>query len=295
MGKDRDIAIIGAGRVGTALGVLAAKAGRKVRAVADVDSGAARSAARRIDPATAAVSVTEAAGAAQLVLLTVPDDAIESACLSLADTGSLQTGAILAHCSGALGSGVLSAAREKCGCAIGSMHPLQTFPNVDAAIEKLPGAHFFCEGDEAATAELMDLAEAIGGKVVRISPQAKTLYHAAAVMACNHLSALLDAAVKMGEPAGLEAGEFLEALAPLVRATVDNVLTMAPEAALSGPIERGDIETIRRHLAAMQNQNTPEKLRAFYRAAGLWTCELARRKGTSPAALEEIEKLLAGA
>ena len=225
-----------------------------------------------------------------MVLLTVTDDAIAEVCTELIVSGALEHGPILAHCSGALGSEVLAAARDKCGCSIASMHPLQTFPTVAAALEKLPGAYFFCEGDDEALEVLEKLISDIGAKPVRIGAEGKPLYHAAAVMGCNYLVGLLDAALKLMELSGVEREVSLPALIPLIRATVENVATMGPQAALTGPIARGDVATVGRHVEALAGQ---PNLEALYRALGLWTVDLARRKDSiDPATQDALREVL---
>ena len=291
------LAIIGPGKVGTALGVLAGRAGWPVAAVGGRNLAAAREAAAAIGPEVRAGSAAEAAAAGQLVLLTVSDDAIETVCDQLAAAGALGRGSIVAHCCGALSSEVLSSAREKCICLVASMHPLQTFPTVEAAIERLPGAYFFCEGDGAALGPIEEFIGRIGGKAVRIGPgsQRKALYHAGAVMACNHLAALMDAAVEMMQQAGVRRDVSLAALHPLVRATIENITDMGPEVALTGPVARGDVDTIRRHIRALAGEKGPRDLEAFYRAAARWTVELAKRKGAiSESVAEALLELLEG-
>ncbi len=293
MTEPTDIAIIGAGRVGTALGVLAGGSGYRVVAVADAKADAAEICAKAIGPSARVRSAAQAAGAGQIVLLTVNDDAIEGLCNELAGANAFGEGAVVAHCSGVLDSGVLASARRCCRCAVGSMHPLQTFPSAEAAVAKLPAAMFFCEGDERAVAALRRLVEAVGGTFVQIDAAHKALYHAAATMACNDLAALLDAAATLCEDAGIGRDTSLPAMEPLVRATVDNVFAAGPAEALTGPIARGDVETVRRHLAALAD--CKPDLRTFYRAAAVWTCELAGRKADADiTAIDEIRKLLGG-
>ncbi len=300
MNRRATISIIGPGRVGSALAVLAARAGWPLAAVGARDPDKAKALADRISPDTLAGTQGQAAAAGELILLTVCDDAIEDVCNQLVDAGALQTGAIVAHCSGALGSEVLAAATNRCGCRVASCHPLQTFPTPDAAIERMAGTYFFCEGDADALETLDILIEDIGGRAVRIATgQAKTLYHAGAVMACNYLTAMIDAGVALMEQGGVGRQVALDALAPLVRATVENVLTMGPEQALTGPAARGDTETIRRHLDAIRSgaaEANGDELEAFYRAAGMWTANLAARKGnidaTTVHAMVELLKQL---
>ncbi|MHC4718024.1 MAG: Rossmann-like and DUF2520 domain-containing protein, partial [Planctomycetota bacterium] len=204
MTEKPDIAIIGPGRVGTALAVAAARAGYRVVGAAGRDAGRVKDAASRIGPDVAVGSPEEIAPRAPVVLLTVPDDAIEGLCRQLAEARAFAPGAVVAHCSGALSSEVLSPARDLCGAAIGSIHPLQTFPDAETGVERVGGTYFFCEGDDRAVAVLAALAEAVGGTPVRIAPEAKLLYHAAAVMACNCLAALLDASFRTAWEAGID-------------------------------------------------------------------------------------------
>ncbi|MCX7045384.1 MAG: DUF2520 domain-containing protein [Candidatus Sumerlaeota bacterium] len=156
---------------------------------------------------------------------------------------------------------------------IASFHPLQTFPTPEAAIARLPGAWCFCEGDEAALKVLKQLAGALGCRFARINAENKIYYHIAAVMACNYMTALADAAFEMAERAGIPRETALQAFAPIMSATLDNIVTLGPGAALTGPIARGDSATIERHLAALQSAD-PE-IQSLYRAAGAWAYHLA--------------------
>ena len=269
-----EISIVGPGKVGTAVGVLAARAGLRV-AVGGRRRESADAAAEAMGHDARAAGLAEAAAASDLVLLTVSDGAIESVCEELAE--SFRPGAVVAHCSGVLDSDVLGAAQTKRGCEIGSMHPFQTFPSVQSAVSELPGAWCFCEGTPAAVTALRALGERLGVRVESIRPGAKGLYHAAAVMACNHLTALLDAASAMADAAGIDEQTARAAMGPIVRATVDNVLSAGPAAALTGPVARGDVRAVETHLKALGQ--CPAELRDFYRAAAIWTIDLARRKG----------------
>ena len=288
----RHISIIGGGAVGTALGILAARAGWPVAAVGGRDPGRTARAAEAISPQTRPCSIVEAAGG-EIVLLTVSDDAIEQVCTELAQRRAFTTGSIVAHCSGALDSSMLAAARQVCGCFVASMHPLQTFPSAGAAVAALPGTYFFCEGDEAALAVLEPLIADIGGTGVRLAAggKAKAMYHAAAVMACNYLTTLIDAAVELMDRAGAGREKALAALEPLIRATIDNIAATGPAAALTGPIARGNFRTVRRHLDALAGAGEVD---ALYRAAGRATADLARRRGSiDQAAWQALIELLA--
>jgi len=285
------VAIIGPGRVGSALGILAAKAGWPVVAVGARRLDRARAAAEQIGPGVRACAPAEAVASAGLVLLTVTDGAIQ-------DAGTLARGTVVVHCCGALSSEVLAAARDRSGCHIASAHPLQTFPTAAAAVERLPGTFFFCEGDQPAMEVIERFIVAIAGRVERISavgPASKMLYHASAVMACNYLVTLIDAALELMGCVGIDRRTALAALGPLVRATVDNVIALGPEQALTGPVSRADGETVGGHLDALAGRCDLHGVSELYRVAGRQTVALALRKGTiDPPAAEALMKLLAG-
>ncbi len=279
-----DISIIGAGVVGTALGVLAARAGYRVAAIASRRKASARKAAAAIGQGRVA-SIGEVARTARFLLLTVNDDAIAPLAAELARTQALQPGTLVAHCSGALGSDVLEILANRCGALTASMHPLQTFPTVQAAVETLPGCYFFCEGHGPAVSAAMQLAGDIGGVPVEIEPDRKTLYHAAACMACNYLATLQEAAIAAAMLAGIGELPARKALSPLVAATVNNVMNLGPGPALTGPIARGDVQTVERHLAALDA--TDVELADIYRQLGRRTVQLARKAGKIDRRTEE--------
>ncbi|MDY7011405.1 MAG: Rossmann-like and DUF2520 domain-containing protein [Planctomycetota bacterium] len=278
MNDKPDIVIIGPGKVGRTLAILAGRAGWPVAGIGARDEDKARAAAEDVGPDVRAGKIEQIAPMGQLVLLTVSDDAIEPLCRHLAETGCFGRGAVVAHCCGAIASDVLSPARELCGAAIGSMHPLQTFPDVDAVLKKLPGSYCFCEGDERAVEALENLADAVGGKPVRMSPDGKLLYHASAVMACNYFTALIDSALATAGHAGIGRSDALAALEPLVRATMENVFSSGPEKALTGPIARGDDRLVSRQFADISSAD--KNLGDIYRTLGRWAVDVALRKGT---------------
>lgn len=287
------LAVIGPGKVGTSVGILAARAGYPVVAVGGRRKESTLVAARRIGKDVRACDIMEAGQSAKIVLLCLPDDVIERACKKLAQQNKFIEGAIVAHCSGALSSDILSAARDYCKCSVASMHPMQTFPTIDAAIKTMSGTYCFYEGDERAIPVIERFAKNIGLKPVRIASAYKGLYHAAAVMACNYFIALMDSAIVLAEKAGIDRVTAWSALKPLVTTTLNNITEMGTIRSLTGPIARADVESVRRHLqqlALMQSH-----LDSIYRTMGLYTVEIAIRKGsiTVPKA-KEIKDLLAG-
>jgi len=271
-----DISIVGAGVVGTALGIAAVRAGYRIVAVASRSEEAARKAAGVLGENVRVCSAAEAAGLGELVLLTVPDDVIASVAKQLAAAGAIKAGQIVAHCSGALASDVLSPLADAGGLTA-SMHPLQTFPSVLIAVDCLAGAHCFCEGDPRALSDVMQLAGDIGCVPIELAADRKALYHAAACMACNYLATLQEAAIATAILAGIDPEPARRALAPLVAATVDNIANLGPAKALTGPIARGDVSAVAGHLAALDAVDT--ELAALYRHLGRRTVLLARKAG----------------
>jgi predicted short-subunit dehydrogenase-like oxidoreductase (DUF2520 family) len=268
------IAIVGAGVVGTALGFALRGAGHAIVAVASRSEASARRAVERIGEGRVEPDLAVAARAADTVLVTVPDRAIEEVAARLAAGGRLPDGWLGLHTSGYHASDALAALREA-GGAVGSVHPLQSFAGVDEALERIPGTRFFYEGDEPE--RIRRLVEALGGIPVELDPARKPLYHAAAATASNLLVTVVDLALAIGESAGLDRDELLGALLPLISGSVRNLETLGLPRALTGPISRGDVATLAGHLEALRRE-APELL-GPYVALARRTVDLAGRKG----------------
>ncbi len=225
---------------------------------------------------------------ARHILIAVPDDAIPGVAAKLA-AGGLRDAVVL-HTSGAAGPEALNVLRGS-GNAAGVLHPLQTVPSAERGVETLPGSTYAFAGDARAVEWARSLVARLGGKALEIDPARWAHYHAAAAMASNYQVTLIDAALEL--MAGVGRAEALAALAPIVRATTENVLSMGPEKALTGPIARGDAGTVRRHLAALESAEP--KTRDLYIAAGLRTVAVAERAGLAESAAREVVSALEGA
>jgi predicted short-subunit dehydrogenase-like oxidoreductase (DUF2520 family) len=235
-----------------------------------------------------AVELSELAARARRVLLAVSDDALRTVAEILSRGAT--PGGIALHTSGAREVDEIEPLRAV-GFSCGTIHPLQTLSSALQGAQALRGAWFAISGDGPALEWARRIARLLEGGCLEIAPGRRPLYHAAAVMASNYMAALADAAQQlMSTATGSEPGVALQALAPIARAALDNALQAGPAAALTGPIERGDAETIAMHLTALSE--APEQIRGLYIAAGLQTLALARRKGLSPGAAFEIEALL---
>jgi len=271
---ERRFAIIGAGMVGRSLAQALATRGATVAAVASRRLERARAAADLAGSALATTDAAEAARAGDVVVLAVPDDAIATVCEQVAAGGGFEPGDVALHLSGALGSHTLAAAGA-CGAHVLAFHPIQTFARADATL--FEGIVCSTEGDAEAVAMGRELAELLGARAVALRAEDKALYHAAQCIACNYFATLADAGASLLGEAGL-GHDALDALLPLLRGTVDNLVRVGLPAALTGPISRGDVATLRAHLAALA-AHAPD-LVTLYCTLGLRTIDLALRKGT---------------
>ncbi len=187
-----------------------------------------------------------------VMLIATQDDKIALAADEIAAQGWNLRGKIIAHHSGSVSSNILSRLQEK-GAHIASIHPLQTFPNLESGLRALPGTFWFCEGDDAAIGLLGELIAQLHGTAVPIGAEQKAGYHAAVCMAANYLTVLVAAATDVANQSGIDADLFRAAIAPIMRATLDNTLELPPQLALTGPARRGDMATIAAHREAIQN------------------------------------------
>jgi predicted short-subunit dehydrogenase-like oxidoreductase (DUF2520 family) len=281
------IAIAGAGRIGQALGRLLRERGESIAAVASRSPDRAARAAAFVGGAARAVTYSEIPQHAARVLIAVPDDAICNVARVLAAAG-MHRGLAL-HSSGAHGPEALAPLAEA-GVACGTLHPLQTVANPEEGVRVLPGVAFAIDGAPDAAAWARRLAALLNGLALHVPAASRPLYHAAAVMASNYVTALMSAAVMLMKEAGVDEGAARLALEPLARTSVENALHLGPAAALTGPIARGDADTVRGHLAALGKASPV--VESLYRAAGLATLEIARQRGLPEVQAGAIRDLL---
>ena len=204
-----------------------------------------------------------------VLLLAVRDDALAALAAELARAGDLGERQVVLHLSGVLDATVLASLRS-CGCKLGSLHPLQSLSDPETAAERLRGAAAAIEGDAEAVDQAEKITTALGLKPLRITSESKPLYHAAAVFASNYIVAVAAAAHQLLERAGVSPEDAREALVPIFRGTVENIVRRGPAGALTGPIARGDIATIRKHLNVLSTREA-----ALYRELGHATLNLA--------------------
>lgn len=278
------IGVVGAGRVGTALAVLLQRAGHEIVGVSG--RGATRERASRFLPGVPVDDARGVVDAAELALVTVPDDTIGRVVASVA--GRPLDGRWVAHCSGALGLAPLAPVITAGGRRL-AVHPLQTIPGVERAIVDIPGCTAAVTADDEEGHALgASVARDLGAVPFRLADEDRALYHAAAVLASNDLVALAGLAVGLLQDVGVP--DALGALEPLLAATVANVATLGPASALTGPVVRGDAATVEANLQAVAAR-APEAVPAYVvmaRAALDLATSAGRLQPEASAALEEV-------
>ena len=277
------LAIVGSGRVASALARVLRQRGAPIRGIAGRAWERTRAAAAFAGAGVEALRIEAIPGVAQRVLIAVSDAAVTPVAQQLASAGFTQGCAL--HTCGSRGPEALAPLAEA-GVSTGVLYPLQTFPDPEQGAGSLPGVYFAISGDAAAVTWARELVALLQGKFIAADPSRAALFHAAAVMASNYQMTLLDAALEAMECAGVRREEALAALGPLTRATLENTLRMGPQAALTGPIARGDHETVRRHLAALLAVSPATQ--ELYRAAGRRTLPIALRRGLSAGAARTL-------
>ena len=265
------IAFIGAGRLARTLAQAFTAAGIAVVAVGSRSPSSAQALATGI-PGCKACAMQEAVEAADLVFISVPDDAIGA----VASAMTWRAGQGVVHCSGATEVAVLAAAAKQ-GALIGGFHPLQLFADPATALSNLRGSSVAIEAPEPLDTQLQHLAAAIGYAVIKLPPGVRGLYHASTGYAASFMLSLLREACDVWAGFGIDEQATLAALLPLARGTLDAARNLGLAGALAGPISRGDVTVLQRHMSdlAMLGADAME----FYRTLAAQQLRLARERG----------------
>lgn len=299
--------IIGAGRLGTALGHALRVGGYQIKLLVTKRSASARRASRLLGgqppPLSAAGKwiskdrVRHGLLQSDLIIIATPDDALStiaeelSAVFRSEPSGvSGRKARVVLHTSGAISSAVLSPLRSS-KTAIGSLHPLVSVADGNVSAEIFRGVYFCLEGDRKAVRVGRTLVKDLRGHSFTIDAKSKALYHAAAVMSAGHVVALFDLAVKMLVECGLSSQTAQQVLLPLLTSTTKNLRTKSPTGALTGPFARGDFKTVKLHLDAIKASAVAESL-GVYEALGRHALKLAAGMSTDSVQTKRIEKLL---
>lgn len=220
----------------------------------------------------------------EVVFITTGDANIGNTSRSL--SGKLRPGSFVFHTSGALTSEILDDLAAA-GSYVGSIHPLVSISKAELGPERFSGAYFCIEGSPLAVEKAKEIVADLGGTAFTVPTKFKTLYHAAAVMACGHLVALFDSAVEVLTACGLSPVESKKILLPLVTSTVENIGQQSTSSALTGTFGRADIETFTRHLTTL-NENVSDDLLEIYLLLGERSLELAAKEGVNPARIDSM-------
>ena len=258
--------MIGPGRAGTTIALGLLENGWTVTAVAGRAPDAASTKYAAACLASPPALVSEAGTGARLVIVATPDRAIEQAVMTAEP--SIEPGALVVHLAGSRGVDVFDefVARRK-GVRVGALHPLQSFPSTTVGLERLRGAWAAVAGDP----QVKDIARELGMHTFELADSDRVRYHTAAVVASNHLVALLGQVERLAASCNVP----FEAFAPLVLASVQNAFSLSPADALTGPVERGDLATVERHLRDLDPAE-----RDAYRALAREAARLTGRRDT---------------
>lgn len=284
------VSIVGTGRLGTALAIALVQQGYSIGALVARRRESARRAAALLDVPTRVMAVKELVDlpVPEVLMIATPDDQIAKVAETLAklDWDTPRPSTVL-HTSGALSSAVLAPLRDQ-NWSTGSLHPLASVSEPKAGARLLRGAFWCVEGDKRAVRLARTIVADLDGKSFSINSEKKPLYHAAAVMASGNVTALFDLAIEMLSECGLNRKQAQDALTPLLVSAVRNLEQLDPSRALTGTFARGDVETVKRHLAVLKKNKFALEM---YRLLGLRSLDLAASR-LDPAVVKRIKRLL---
>jgi predicted short-subunit dehydrogenase-like oxidoreductase (DUF2520 family) len=285
-----EISIIGTGRLGTALAIALAAQGYSIGALVARRRESARRSAALLDVPSRVMALKQLADRppSSLLIIATLDDQIPKVTEALAKLDwDVDEKPTVLHTSGALSSDVLAPLRKK-DWSTGSLHPLVSVSEPKAGARLLRGAFWSVEGDRRAVRLARSLVRDLEGNSFSISSDNKPLYHAAAVMASGNVTALFDVALEMLGQCGLNRNQAQEALLPLLASAVRNLEDLNPSRALTGTFARGDLETVKRHLKALEKNKSALEL---YRSLGRRSLDLAASR-LDPAVVKQIRRLI---
>ncbi len=286
-----NIGFIGAGKVGIAFGKYLVNNGFDVKGYYSKSQKSSEKAAAFTN-SKAYYNVSELTQQSEIIFVTTNDDEIERVCDNLVQEDLLMSGQIIIHMSGAASSKILKNAK-KSGCFTYSVHPLQAFADIEKAIKDLNNTVFSIEGDEERSDVVEKILRTTGNRFFNISSDQKTIYHATACVLSNYFVTLMDYGLSLFEAIGIDGKEGYNAMYPLIEGTMKNIYELGTEKALTGPIARGDVKTIEKHVESIGSMAL-DKLN-FYKLMGNMTVSLAKRdKLDSYEKIKELQNILRG-
>jgi predicted short-subunit dehydrogenase-like oxidoreductase (DUF2520 family) len=282
------VGIIGAGKVGIAIASVLRTKGFLITGIASRREESLDVARRYVgEGVTYTSDLRDLVERSDVVAVTTQDREISSVAREISQKVSDLKGKVFFHTSGAHSAAELKPLDVK-KAALGSLHPLQTFPDVESGIAFLPSTYIFIEGDEAAIPYLHAIASSLGLKVLRLESSHKVFYHLSAVFACNLLCALLYEGEQIMDRIGIDLSPFY----PIINATLRNIETKGALLSLTGPVVRGDSGTIASHLSAIEDMPLATRV---YRELSMVALEMAKkRKALSSEQVDLLERVLSG-
>jgi len=267
------ITVVGAGAVGRSIALALFYAGADIVSIFSESGVSARSLARRVKAAQAG-KLSDATRVGRVILICVPDSSINEAVRELSRNSFLKKGMIVLQTSGAVNSRVLDPLRKR-GVSAGSFHPMQSFPRDRTT--NLKEIWWSVEGDRAAVKTAREVVKKLHSKIFTIPKEAKVLYHTAGVFASNYIVILLSIVEEIALEVNISPKDVWKIFLPIILSTIENVATTSPVKALTGPIARGDAETVARHIKAL-SQKKLHRLVSVYSILGIETARLAKKK-----------------
>lgn len=275
------ISVAGAGKAGRTIALLLKYSGHEIVEVVCRTRASADAAAKFIGAGIPSLEIRDSSF--DVLVIGVPDDAI--ATLDFADG----KGKIAFHLSGTNTVKDL-AALKKHGFTVASVHPMKSFANPELAAQTFAGTFCAIESDEKIFQVLSGLVCQIGGIPFRVKGNKKGLYHASAVFASNYLHAIVASAAELLQEAGVASDVARAAILKLTGGTYENIKKMWLPEALTGPIERGDVETVKIHISALKKYN--KRLARLYRELGMQTLQIAKKKGLPGKKVSQLKRVL---
>ncbi|MGQ9471189.1 MAG: Rossmann-like and DUF2520 domain-containing protein [Candidatus Aminicenantales bacterium] len=284
----KTVAIIGAGRVGTSLGLALEEKGFLIRAISCRRQDSAFQSQTILRKKKIIFRPEEAARKAEVIFLSVADDQLVPLVNRLAQSRVAWEGKFVFHLSGLKGSEILKPL-EKRGAMTASFHPIQSFPLKGMPPSRWQNIFIGLEGNRSAVALAKRISLSLGAKPLLVNRRKKPLYHAACSLASNHLVALFSVAISLLRESGLQEREALAVLKPLLSGTCLNLASADPASALTGPVARADLETVKHHLEALGRY---PRASIIYRQLGLEAVSLAKKRGLNSSKAAALKRLL---
>lgn len=285
----KKISIIGAGRLGTCLGKALFRAGYSISSLTANTLQEAEESSRIIGQGKPGTDNIHAAEMGEIILLTVPDDLIEKTAKELSKAALSWKDKQVFHCSGLHSSHILKPL-EELGAETASFHPIQTFSSKKSEPGLFNNIYVSLEGNQRAQKTAEDMITRIGGRFFSIRAEDKPLYHSACSIASNLMVILLDAAVELLKHTGKNEKESFEMLFPLIKRTLQNVKEFSISQALTGPVKRGDIDTISHQLRSL---SVLPEIRSIYIQLTSRALDLVEKEsGLSPQRIRKLRDLL---